>query len=60
MLHFHQYTKTENQENGLVINRNNEMKTISITQSVIQKNKVTLLHSDLMTKEDFATSFISI
>jgi uncharacterized protein with NRDE domain len=60
MLHFHQYTETENQENGLVINRNNEMKTISITQSVIEKNKVTLLHSDLIAKENFTTSFISI
>lgn len=60
MLHFHRCTEAENQENGLVINRNNEMKTVSITQSVIEKNKVTLVHSDLMEKKDFATSFITI
>ena len=42
MLHFHQYTEAENQENGLVINRNEELKTLSITQSVTEKNKVAI------------------
>lgn len=60
MLHFHRHTEAENQENGLVINRNNEMKTLSITQSVIEKNKVTTLHCDLIENEDFETSFIII
>lgn len=60
MLHFHQYTEAENQENGLVINRNEELKTLSITQSVIAKNKVAILHCDLIAKEDFETSFIII
>lgn len=60
MLHFHRHTEAENQENGLVINRNNEMKTLSITQSVIEKNKVTILHCDLIENEDFETSFIII
>lgn len=57
MLKFHQYTEEENQQNGLVINRNEELKTVSITQSVIEKNKVTLLHYDLMTSEKFVASF---
>jgi hypothetical protein len=49
-----------NQENGLVINRNGELKTLSITQSIIEKNKVTILHHDLIAQEDFSTSFITI
>jgi uncharacterized protein with NRDE domain len=60
MLHFHRYTEEENQENGLVINRNDELKTLSITQSVTEKNKVTILHSDLVSNKDFETSFIII
>jgi uncharacterized protein with NRDE domain len=60
MLHFHRYTEEKNQENGLVINRNEEMKTLSITQSVIESRKVTILHCDLMTEQDFTTSFITI
>ena len=60
MLRFHRYTEQENQENGLVINRNDEMKTLSITQSVIEKNKVAILHYDLIHQKDFMTSFITI
>jgi uncharacterized protein with NRDE domain len=60
ILHFHRYTEEENQENGLVINRNEEMKTLSITQSVIEKNKVAILHYDLIANEDFETTFITV
>ena len=60
MLHFHRYTEENNQENGLIINRNDEMKTLSITQSVIEKNKVAILHCDLIAKKDYKTSFITI
>lgn len=60
MLHFHRYTEEGNQENGLVINRNEELKTLSITQSVIEENKVSILHYDLITNRDFQTSFIII
>lgn len=60
MYQFHRYTESENQENGLVINRNDELKTLSITQSVIEKNKLTILHSDLVTEKDSITSFIII
>lgn len=60
MLRFHRYTEEENQENGLVINRNEEMKTLSITQSVIEKNKVAILHYDLIHQKEYATSFITI
>lgn len=60
MLHFHRYTEEENKENGLVINRNDELKTLSITQSVIEKNKVSILHYDLIANEDFETTFVTI
>jgi uncharacterized protein with NRDE domain len=60
MLHFHRYAEEENQENGLVINRNEELKTLSITQSVSEKNKISILHRDLIENKDFETSFIII
>ncbi|HEY4616599.1 MAG TPA: NRDE family protein [Flavobacterium sp.] len=60
MYGFHRYTEAENLENGLVINRNNELKTLSITQSVIEKNKVAILHYDLVSQKDDSISFIII
>jgi uncharacterized protein with NRDE domain len=60
MLHFHRYTETDNNEHGLVINRNNELKTLSITQAVIEKNKVVLRHLDLIANEEYSKTFISI
>ena len=60
MLRFHRYTEEKNQENGLVINRNDQMKTLSITQSVIEKNKVAILHCDLIAQKEYRTSFITI
>jgi len=60
MLHFHRYTEEDNQENGLVINRNEVLRTLSITQAVLEKNKATILHHDLIANKDFETSFITI
>lgn len=60
ILDFHRYTQEENLQNGLVINRNNEMKTLSITQTVVEQNKVVILHSDLIAKKDFLKTFITI
>jgi hypothetical protein len=60
LLNFHRYTEEGNQENGLVINRQEGMKTLSITQCAIENNKVVILHSDLIAKEDFNTSFITV
>jgi uncharacterized protein with NRDE domain len=57
---FHRYAKNEDSENGLIINRNNEMKTLSITQTVIEKNKVVLLYHDLQQQKDFTNTFIII
>ncbi|WP_300565910.1 NRDE family protein [Flavobacterium sp.] len=60
ILHFHRYTEEDNKENGLIINRNDILKTLSITQSVIEKNKVILNHLDLIHNEQFTNSFIVI
>ena len=60
MLYFHRYAEEENEENGLVINRNEVLKTLSITQAVLEKNKAVILHNDLLANKDFKTSFIII
>ena len=60
MIRFHRYTEVENDENGMIINRNDLLKTLSITQAVIEKNKGVIEYHDLQTQKDFQTSFISI
>ena len=60
ILNFHKNTEDGNQENGLVINRNNLLKTLSITQTVIEKNKVSISHHDLIANQEFSNSFIVI
>jgi hypothetical protein len=57
LLNFHENTHSENSENGLVINRNNVLKTLSITQSIVSENQITLRHKDLL---DNKTSEIEI
>lgn len=58
MFNFHRYTEGENQENGLVINRNDLMKTLSITQSVIEKNNIVLSYHDLQNQQEFTNSIL--
>lgn len=60
LFNFHHYTETGNTEHGLVINRNNILKTLSITQTVIEKNKVAIHYNDLIADKDFCNTFISI
>ena len=47
ILHFHQFTESENKEFGLQINRNNVLKTISITQCKVTKDKIKMVYLDL-------------
>jgi hypothetical protein len=56
LFHFHRYAKNNDSENGLIINRNDEMKTLSITQTIIQENKVVLSYHDLQNQEEFTNS----
>jgi uncharacterized protein with NRDE domain len=60
LFHFHRYTEEANTEHGLVINRNDVLKTLSITQTVIEKNKVTIHYADLIAEKEYANTFISI
>jgi uncharacterized protein with NRDE domain len=60
MYQFHRYTDKDNHQNGLVINRNNEMKTLSITQAITEQNKVAIRHYDLISQKESCTSFIII
>lgn len=60
LFNFHRYTEEDNNEHGLVINRNGTLKTVSITQTVIEKNKVTIHYNDLIAERDFSNIFISV
>ena len=48
LLDFHQFTQNNNKDYGLQINRNNLLKTISITQCIISKNNITFNYIDLL------------
>jgi hypothetical protein len=60
LFNFHRYTEAGNTEHGLVINRNDALKTLSITQTIIEKNKVTIHYNDLIAERDFSNTFISV
>lgn len=60
MFDFHSNTEIQNSENGLVINRNDVLKTLSITQAVLENKKVTVEHYDLIANKDFSMSFPTI
>lgn len=60
LFNFHRYTEAENTEHGLVINRNDELKTLSITQTVLEQNKITIHYNDLIAEQDFSNTFISV
>jgi uncharacterized protein with NRDE domain len=60
MYHFHRYAEGDNTEHGLVINRDDVLKTLSITQTVIDANKVVLSHYDLQQQKEFTNSFITL
>lgn len=61
MYDFHRYTENENSENGLVINRNNFLKTLSITQTTIEHNNAIMKHFDLVNQKEFenAINFVA-
>ena len=60
MLGFHRNTEGDDSENGLIINRENTLKTLSITQAVIGQNKTAIAYHDLVLAQEFSTAFISI
>ncbi|VXC16042.1 conserved hypothetical protein [Flavobacterium sp. 9AF] len=48
LLHFHQFTENKNTEFGLQINRNNFLKTVSITQVINSLEKNEMFYIDLL------------
>ncbi|TCN56256.1 hypothetical protein D0809_14080 [Flavobacterium circumlabens] len=60
MLGFHRNTEGDDSENGLIINRENTLKTLSITQAIIGQNKTAIAYHDLVLEQEFSTAFISI
>ncbi|KLT71160.1 NRDE family protein [Flavobacterium sp. ABG] len=60
MLEFHRNTEDDDSENGLVINRENTLKTLSITQVLIEQNKGVIAYHDLVDDKQFSNTFISI
>ncbi len=60
MMHFHSHTEATNSENGLIINRNDMLKTVSISQAIVEKNKIAFHYSDLLINEVFANTFTII
>jgi hypothetical protein len=60
MFRFHRYTEAENSQHGLIINRNDKLKTLSITQSVIEQNKITVMHHDLIEEKEYSNTFIHV
>ncbi|WP_298220602.1 NRDE family protein [Flavobacterium sp.] len=60
MFQFHRYTENDDSEHGLIINRSNRLQTLSITQAVLEQNKVRLHHHDLIEQRDFYNTFIQM
>ena len=54
---FHRYTENSNSENGLIINRNDALKTLTITQTVIENQQLTMHHYDLIQETETSNSF---
>lgn len=57
LLEFHQYTEGNNQDFGLIINRENALKTLSITQAVIKQNELVFTYLDLQNQTHFVNSY---
>lgn len=60
MFQFHRYTESSNSQNGLVINRNDRLRTLSITQSIIEQNKTTVIHLDLIEERETTNTFLYV
>ena len=60
LFHFHSNTEEDDTENGLVINRNGILKTVSISQTVIEMNKISFHYHDLITDKKNKNTFTVI
>lgn len=57
MQFFHKNTEPKDAKNGLIINRDNLYKTLSVTQTVISENSIFMNHSDLIQDKEYTISF---
>lgn len=57
MQHFHKNTAPTDNQNGLIINRDNLYKTLSVTQTIISDQSIVVNHSDLIQNKEFTISF---
>lgn len=60
LLNFHHYTQRDDLQYGLVINRGEKLKTLSITQAVIEQNKVELAYHDLLDELKSVQTFMIV
>lgn len=58
MLHFHRFGKPNDFYNGLVINRGEAVKTVSITQVVVHKNRSEFTYTDLLSENVSKEAFM--
>jgi uncharacterized protein with NRDE domain len=58
MQYFHLNTKEGDLQNGLVMNRDEVVKTFSVTQAVVDHNKVNMFHLDLLKNDEYENSFL--
>jgi len=57
LFNFHRHTENSNAENGLIINRNDALKTLTITQSIIKDRTLEMVHYDLIQETETSNSF---
>ncbi len=60
MINFHMNTAGHDTQNGLIMNRDNKVKTQSVTQAVVEKNKADIFYHDIATNENFSNSFFIV
>lgn len=59
MFDFHRHTEASDHENGLVISRYGLLQTLSITQVVLENDRVRLSHHDLIGQSESEHSFLT-
>jgi uncharacterized protein with NRDE domain len=57
---FHRYTEENDNEHGLVINRKDILKTLSITQTIIEQNRLEMKYFDLLNEHEYNNTFFVI
>ncbi len=57
MQFFHKNTEPKDAKNGLIINRDDLYKTLSVTQTVISENFIFVNHSDLIKNKEYSITF---